>query len=52
MASQFLTQAVFDKFKRVDITDTHYRGIRFDVKRHLCKKYRHDSTLDFIGETP
>lgn len=44
--------AVFDKFARVNITETHYRGFAFEVIKPLRKKYRHDSTPDFLEVSP
>ena len=41
---------VFDRFRRVDITPTHYRGYAFDVRKPLRAKYRADSTVDFIEQ--
>lgn len=54
--SQFLSRAeedaledraVFDHIGKVDITKTHYRKIRFEVKEPLRKKHRANSTADF-----
>jgi hypothetical protein len=48
IAKKAANGGVFDKFRRVDITETHYRGFAFEVKKPLRKKYRQDSTIDFI----
>lgn len=43
-------RAVFDRIGKVDITQTHYRKIRFDVKKPLRKKCRANSTADFLED--